>query len=61
VDRFHDGAVACAQSILDAFPPGTFGSDKARVYFAIYVRVKAALEAVPRAEDRDRGREPTAN
>ncbi len=44
-DRHHDGAVACTASILNWFPAGYFGPDKARVYQAIYARVKATLAA----------------
>jgi hypothetical protein len=48
----HDGAAACARSILDAFPEGFFGADKARAYHAIYLRVRAGMEAVLRAQAR---------
>jgi len=58
----HDGAFATTQSIIDVFPNGYFGNDKAQVFYEIYLRVKAGIEATIIQADRTRSRlSPTNN
>jgi len=58
----HDGAIATTQSIIDIFPKGYFGNDKAQAFYEIYLRVKAGIEATIIQADRTASRlRPTNN
>ena len=58
----HDTAFASAQSIIDAFPEGHFGSDKAQAFYELYSRIKAGIEAMLALDDRMQRRlRPTKN
>jgi len=58
----HDGAFATTQSIIDAFPEGYFGNDKAQAFYEIYIRIKAGMKATLIHDDlMQRRLRPTSN
>lgn len=52
----HDGSFATAQSIIDAFPEGYFGKDKAQAFYELYIRIRAGMEYLILHDDRMRRR-----